>query len=407
MDPHLVDRPGIRERPLRIAVVTETYPPEINGVARTVGLMVDAMLERGHEVQLVRPRQRSEPTSPAHPSLSLHLVAGMPIPMYTDLRLGLVLGRSLHKAWREWRPDLVHVVTEGPLGWVGVGAAKRLGIPVSTDFHTNFHSYSRHYGFGFFAGAIAGYLRALHNRADCTLVPTAEMKAGLEALAFERIWVVGRGVDTRLFNPGRRSEALRAAWGCRKGETVVLHVGRLAPEKNLGLFVEAADAMRGVTDVRVVLVGDGPQSARLRARHPEFVFCGMRSGEDLAVHYASADVFLFPSVTETFGNVTLEAMASGLAIVAYDYAAARQHLRHWVSGLLAPTGEIVEFVKMAALLARSRDLRMRIAQGARSAAEALTWEKTFDDLESVLKRTAEAARVETGAQLPGSVHAET
>ncbi|HEY7675063.1 MAG TPA: glycosyltransferase family 1 protein [Burkholderiales bacterium] len=407
MDPHFVDRAGTREWPLRIAVVTETYPPEINGVARTIGLMVDAMLERGHEVQLVRPRQRSEPASPAHPSLSLRLVPGVPIPMYPDLRLGLISGRSLQKAWREWRPDLVHVVTEGPLGWVGVGAAKRLGIPVSTDFHTNFHSYSRHYGFGLFTGLIAGYLRALHNRADCTLVPTAEMKAGLEALAFERVSVVGRGVDTRLFNPGRRSEALRAAWGCRNAETVVLHVGRLAPEKNLGLFVAAADAMRGVTDVRVVLVGDGPQSAMLRARYPEFVFCGMRSGEDLAAHYASADVFLFPSVTETFGNVTLEAMASGLAIAAYDYAAARQHLRHWVSGLLAPIGETVEFIKMAALLARSRDLRMRVAQGARSAAEALTWAKTFDDLESVLKCTTEAARVGTGADLLGSVHAET
>jgi glycosyltransferase involved in cell wall biosynthesis len=392
---------------LRIAVVTETYPPEINGVARTVGLMVGAMLERGHEVQLVRPRQRSEPDLPAHPLLSLHLVAGVPIPMYPDLRLGLALGHSLQKAWLEWRPDVVHIVTEGPLGWVGVSAAKRLGIPVSSDFHTNFHSYSRHYGFGLFAGVIAGYLRALHNRADCTLVPTAEMKAGLEALAFERVSVVGRGVDTRLFNPGRRSEALRAAWGCREGEIVVLHVGRLAPEKNLGLFVDATDAMRSVTEVRVVLVGDGPQSAMLRARHPEFVFCGMRSGEDLAAHYASADVFLFPSVTETFGNVTLEAMASGLAVVAYDYAAARQHMRHWVSGLLAPLGEPSEFVKMAASLMRSRDLRMRVAQGARSAAEAITWEKTFDDLESVLKRTIETARVETGAELPESVHAET
>jgi len=402
-----IDRAETRKKRLRVAVVTETYPPEINGVARTVGVMVDALLGRGHEVQLVRPRQRSEPGSPEHPALSLRLVAGMPIPLYPDLRLGLASRRSLQKTWSEWRPDLVHVVTEGPLGWAGVAAARRLGVPVSSDFHTNFHSYSRHYGFGLFAGAVAGYLRALHNRADCTLVPTAEMKAVLEALAFERVLVVGRGVDTRLFNPGRRSEALRAAWGCREGETVVLHVGRIAPEKNLGLFVEAAEAMRRIGDVRVVLVGDGPQSAALRARHPEFVFCGMRSGEDLASHYASADVFLFPSVTETFGNVTLEAMASGLAVVAYDYAAARQHMRHWASGLLAPTGEAVEFVKMAALLARSRDLRTRVAQGARRAAEEITWEKTFDELEAVLSRTTEAARVEPGAELPGSVHVET
>jgi glycosyltransferase involved in cell wall biosynthesis len=400
------DCPEIRER-LRVAVVTETYPPEINGVARTVGVMVDALLERGHEIQLVRPRQRSEPGSQTHPSLSLRLVAGMPIPLYPDLRFGLASRRSLQKTWSEWRPDLVHVVTEGPLGWFGVAAAKRLGIPVSSDFHTNFHSYSRHYGFGLFAGAVAGYLRALHNRADCTLVPTVEMKAGLEALDFKRVSVVGRGVDTRLFNPGRRSQALRAAWGCREGEIVVLHVGRIAPEKNLGLFVEAAEAMRRAGDVRVVLVGDGPQGAALRAQHPEFVFCGMRSGEDLASHYASADVFLFPSVTETFGNVTLEAMASGLAVVAYDYAAARQHARHWVSGLLAPLGEPSEFVKMAALLARSRVLRMRIAQEARRAAEEITWEKTFEELESVLSRTTGAGGGQTGAALAGSVHVET
>ncbi|HWT86021.1 MAG TPA: glycosyltransferase, partial [Myxococcales bacterium] len=210
--------PGARGA-LRVAVVTETYPPEINGVARTVGLMVEALVERGHEVQLVRPRQGGESVPSPNQSLRERLVLGFPIPFYRHLQIGLASPSMLHNEWSQWRPDLVHVVTEGPLGWAAVSAARRLAIPICSDFHTNFHSYSRHYGFGMFAGVVARYLRALHNRADCTLVPTAQMRANLEALAFERVAVVGRGVDTELFNPVRRSERLRAAWGCREGDT--------------------------------------------------------------------------------------------------------------------------------------------------------------------------------------------
>src|SRR6267378_1406329 len=220
-----------------------------------------------------------------------------------------------------------------------------------------------------FAGSVTRYLRALHNRADCTLVPTAQMRANLEALAFERVAVVGRGVDTKLFNPARRSERLRAAWGCSGSETVALHVGRIAPEKNLGLFVDAVSGMQAIDPkVRVVLVGDGPQGPALRKRHPEFVFAGMRTGQDLAEHYASADVFLFPSTTETFGNVTLEAMASGLAVVAYDYAAAHQYLRHGASALLAPLDDGTAFVGMAERLAQDRDLVSHLRVEARRVA---------------------------------------
>src|SRR5258706_6771492 len=210
---------------LRVAVVTETYPPEINGVARTVGLMVEALVERGHEVQLVRPRQGRESVPSPNQSLRERLVAGFPIPFYRHLQIGLASPSMLHNEWSQWRPDLVHVVTEGPLGWAAVSAARRLAIPICSDFHTNFHGYSRHYGFGMLSGAVARYLRALHNRADCTLVPTAQMRANLEALAFERVAVVGRGVDTRLFSPARRNERLRAAWGCTGNEPVAPHVG--------------------------------------------------------------------------------------------------------------------------------------------------------------------------------------
>lgn len=393
---------------LRVAVVTETYPPEINGVARTVGLLVEAFCQRGHEVQLIRPRQRDEPASSKEAGPDLRLVPGMPIPFYRHLRMGLAPLRFLPKEWAKWRPDLVHVVTEGPLGWAAASAARRLGIPTCSDFHTNFHSYSRHYGMGVFAGIVARYLRSLHNRTDCTLVPTSEMQSNLESLGFERVKVVGRGVDNRLFSPARRSERLRATWGCRGSETVALYVGRIAPEKNLGLFIQAALAMRAAdAGVRVVLVGDGPQAAELRSRHPDFVFAGMRTGGDLAEHYASADVFLFPSTTETFGNVTLEAMASGLAVVAYDYAAARQYLRHQASALLPPMDDGVAFVRMAERLACDRDLVSRLRSGARQAAETASWRRTFDDFERVLRRIIGAHYAGLDSVREDSVHVET
>ena len=373
-------------RPLFVAVVTETFPPEVNGVARTIGTMVDALRGRGHRIELVRPRQgRSDAPSNA-PRFEEVLKRGMPIPSYRELRLGLPAKRALLARWRGQRPDVVHVVTEGPLGWSAVGAARQLGVPVASDFHTNFHTYSRHYGFGQFAGVVAGYLRALHNRADCTMVPTSELKAELEAAGFRRLEVVGRGIDRGVFAPDRRDERVRAGWGCRGDEPVALYVGRLAPEKGLALFVEAALAARVANPaLRVVLVGDGPDAATLRRRHPEFVFAGMRFCEDLAAHYASGDLFVFPSTTETFGNVTTEALASGLAVVAFDYAAARQYIRHGQSGLLAKPGDRDAFVAHTQLLAADAVLRSRLRAEAALVGAGLSWPRVIDDLEAVFR----------------------
>lgn len=369
----------------RIAVVTETYPPEINGVARTVGIMVHSLLSRGHRVQLVRPRQHREPAASPHPRLEEHLTRAVPLPKYYGLQLGLARAATLARRWREAPPDVVHVVTEGPLGWAAVTAAKRLGLPVTSDFHTNFHTYSRHYGFGWLGGLVARGLRRLHNRCDNTMVPTDDIRDQLAALGFKRLEIVGRGIDTRLFNIARRSAGLRASWGCKGDEPVVLHVGRLAAEKNLSLFGEAAEAMRSEDPtIRVVVVGDGPEAKRLKASRPEFHYAGMRHGEDLAAHYASADAFLFPSVTETFGNVTLEAMASGLAVVAYDYAAARQVIRDGENGLLARFDDRDGFIAAARRLAREPYLRATLGRAAHATASALTWERVVDDLEAAL-----------------------
>jgi len=389
-------QPSVCQRPdkpaLRIAVVTETYPPDINGVARTVGLMVDALLARGHQIELIRPRSggvtAAGPDS-APASLEQRFTAGFRIPNYPELQLGFTSIAGLVRAWHIRRPDIVHVVTEGPLGWAALLAARRLDIPVVSDFHTNFHDYSRHYGLGWVAGMVTAYLRALHNRGACTFVPTREMQERLRSLGFDALSVVRRGIDTALFHPAKRSAELRRSWQCTDETPVALYVGRLAAEKNLRLFVETVRNTRVQRpELRVVIVGDGPLGARLREQNPDFLFAGVRTGPDLATHYASADHFVFPSLSETFGNVTMEALASGLAVVAYDYAAAREHIVHGHNGLLAPCGDETAFRSHALRLASCPEEAQELRWRARQTAERLSWGGAFDELESALIKIA-------------------
>ena len=371
-------------RPLRIGIVTETYPPEINGVALTIARWVEGLRQRGHAVHLARVRQGENDRPLSTDALDTLPLPGFRIPGYPQLQGGWPAVRSLLKHWRRLRPDLIHIVTEGPLGYSALRAARRLGIPVSTSFHTHFHGYSRHYHLGWLATPIVTYLRHFHNQGVQTLVPTMELAEQLQALGFLRTQVLARGVDTRLFSPQRRNPALRAHWNAVPDAPVALYVGRLAAEKNLELAITAFQAIRRTQPAaRLVLVGDGPLAARLRARHPEVVYCGMRRGEDLAAHYASADLFLFPSLTETFGNVILEALASGLAVAAFDYAAARSHVAPGRSGRLAPFGDAGAFVEAATALARDADALRRMGQTARQAMLGLDSEQVYDRLETL------------------------
>ncbi len=229
---------------LRVAVVTETYPPEVNGVAMTLAYIVDGLQRRNHRIQLIRPRQHAAESPARNVHFEEVLSRGVPIPRYQGLRIGLPAKQALFRLWSLKRPDVVHIATEGPLGWSALTAAAKLKLPVSTGFHTNFHSYSQHYGVGFLEKPIAAYLRKFHNRAQATLVPTEDLRRELAAQGFENLRVVSRGVDTRLFSPARRSPQLRRDWGAADGEPVALYVGRIAPEKNLKLVVDAFSSMR-------------------------------------------------------------------------------------------------------------------------------------------------------------------
>lgn len=371
---------------LRVAVVTETYPPEVNGVSMTVARVVTGLHGRGHELQLIRPRQRGAGDgTPAAPRFDEVLMRGLPVPRYPQLRMGVPSKRQLVRLWSLRRPDVVHIATEGPLGWSALQACRHLQLPVTSDFRTNFHAYSRHYGVGWLRKPIMAYLRKFHNATLCTMVPTEALRQDLQACGLRGLRVVSRGVDTALFDPARRSPALRAAWGAGEETLVVLCVGRLAPEKNLGLLLRAFEGLSArAAGARLVLVGDGPLRSELAQRCPGAVFAGQRTGEDLAAHYASADFFVFASMTETFGNVVTEAMASGLPVLAFDHAAASQLIEPGRTGLRVAFGDESAFVRAAAEAVLDPTGLRRIGAAAREQALALGWDGVVDQFEQVL-----------------------
>ena len=361
---------------MKIDIVTDTYVPDVNGVAMTLGRLSDGLRRRGHRVHVIRTGDGKRGETVA---------ASVPLPGYKEVRVGLPGPFKLRKRWLKKRPDAVYVATESPLGKSAVKAAKALGIPVATGFHTNFHEYMERYSLSGLRPMAMAYLKRFHDRADCTLAPSPELVENLKEQGFREVYLLGRGVDTTLFDPAKRSEALRGSWGARPGAPVAIVVGRVAAEKNLDLAVRSFEAMKGtVPDLQCVIVGDGPVREKLSMKHPWIHFAGVRTGEDLAKHYASADILLFPSETETFGNVVLEGMASGLATVSYDYAAAARFVKNGENGYTAEKGDAEGFISQAkAALTIRTGHGMRMA--ARELAETQGWDAVVAEFENRLK----------------------
>lgn len=365
-------------------MVTETFPPEVNGVAMTLGNLVRGLQQRGHMVQLVRPRQE-------HETVALHgidqvLATGIPIPRYPEMRFGLLSQSRLIRLWRQRRPDVVHVATEGPLGWCATAAARKLQLPVTSSFHTNFHQYSGHYGMGLLKMSIEAYLRKFHNRTLVTMAPTESAANMLEGLGYRNVSVLSRGVAVEQFTPRLRSDELRRAWGARENDIVVLYVGRLAKEKNAQVVLNAFSAIQArLPSARLVFVGDGPLRMALQEACPQAIFAGIKSGKALAAHYASGDLFLFPSLTETFGNVVPEALASGLAVVSYACAAAAQLIRNGHNGALVAPDDEMAFINTAVELATDDRRRDTLRREAAASVAHMSWSSVTDTFVGTLR----------------------
>ncbi|WP_110677919.1 glycosyltransferase family 1 protein [Salinicola sp. RZ23] len=362
---------------MRIALVSETWSPEVNGVAHTLRHLANHLVAKGVTLQVIRP----QPVGGERDQLAerdVH-VRGMSLPIYADVHIGLPCRRRLLKLWRQERPDALYIATEGPLGWSALNAARDLQIPVVSGFHTNFDQYAGNYHLGWSIPIARRGLRYFHNRCEATLVPTQAQRQHLECQGYQRVSVLARGVDAQRYAPGKRSAELRRQWGVGPHQPVALYVGRLASEKNIELLADSMAAMqRSNPALAQVLVGDGPARKTLARRLPEAIFTGFQTGEALAAHYASADLFVFPSLSETFGNVVPEAMASGLAVVAFEHAAAQELITDGVDGRLIAPDDRHGFIQAASELSGQPALYAQLGRQARQRAAALSWSNIGD-----------------------------
>ena len=370
----------------RIALITETWPPEINGVAHSIYQLTMGLKEKGHSILLVRPSQVG--VAPDTLAEQTMLVKGYAIPRYGSLQFGEPAYARLRSFFKNHKPDIVHIVTEGPLGLAALYAAKNLGIPVTSGFHSPFHEFSKFFGLSLLLTPIIAYLRYFHNRTAITCVPSEKTVVQLKNLGIKHSTVVSRGVDIQKFNPNHRSQTLRQSWGAGEHTTVLLYVGRLSPEKKIDLVIAGyreLQAKQSFRAVRLVLVGDGPERQRLEKLGSDIIFAGMQTGEVLSQHYASADVFMFASQVETFGNVIPEAMASGLPVLAFNDAAAGQLVNSGQSGWLCPVTDESQFKQFTADLPKQIALQ-KMGKRANLGVQKMGWQCAVSEFEQVLER---------------------
>lgn len=359
---------------MRVAIVTETFLPQVNGITRMLLAYLTYLEKHGHSAVVFAP---GDGERRCH-GFEIVRVNGAPFPLYPELILApysMKMGPRL----RAWRPDIVHLAGPFVLGLHGLHVARALGVPVAAHYQTDLGRYAQHFGLGAFAGMARRRLVEIHNACDVTFAPTPAVAAELRDRGICNVHVSGRGVDATLFHPARRDPALRAQFTGGRDRPVILYVGRLSLEKNVAVLVEVA---RALPMFPLVVAGDGPARGMLQAALAghDVHFTGMLHGHELAATYASSDVFLFPSATETFGQVVREAMAAGLPPIGIHAGGVQDIIRDGETGLLCPSGDEAALIGAVRRLAGDAALRATMGAAARHDAAGHTWDAVFDRL---------------------------
>ncbi|MBW2475123.1 MAG: glycosyltransferase family 1 protein [Deltaproteobacteria bacterium] len=383
-------------RHFRISLVTETFLPQVNGVSRTLERLVRHCTDQGDRIQLLIPRY-DENSVKLPTNVEKRDWWALPLPFYKEVVLPFVTIGTIEQALKNFRPDLVHIATEGPLGWAALKAAKRLRQPILSSYHTNFPQYLENYRASFLAPICWKYLRWFHNNTLGTFCPSDSTRHLIESKGLKNVGIWSRGVDSHKFSPGKRDYELRKAYNINPDDIVMTYAGRIANEKNLQMLVDAWKMLNKYQNAHLLFIGDGPLRTKLEAMQvPRTIFAGYRYGEELSSMYASSDIFVFPSLSETFGNVVLEAMASGLPVVAYDVQGPKDIINHQTNGLLVDTIDAESLSRAMQKLLVNSELRWEMGRKARAYAESQTWAKIMDGMRD---RYAACASSEKEAQV--------
>ncbi len=381
---------------MRIAIITENFLPKLDGVTRTLAKLLEHLQLTEHEVMLLGPDSGMEEYAGAE----IVGTAGLPFPFYPELKFNFFRPLFMRKL-DEFRPDIIHLVDPVILGATGLAAARFFNVPLVSSYHTNLAAYCEHFGFSLLTRPMWSYNRFVHSQCSLTFCPSPSTAAMLRLEGFERLRIWPRGVDTTIFKPELRSSALRASWLGEEDskKTVLLYVGRVSWEKNLRLLVQAYRDMDH-RNCHLVIVGEGPASLEMQQELAGLpvTFTGYLSGEALATAYASSDIFAFPSRTETFGQVVLEAMASGLPVVGLIAEGVCDLVEHERTGLLVQDHHIQEDEQLVRYrgslerLIQDAQTRQGMSNAALAEAQRRSWYEAMECLVRGYKEVVESAR---------------
>ncbi len=381
---------------MRVAIITENFLPKLDGVTRTLARLLEHLQANGHQALLLGP----ESGMAEYAGAELVGTAGLPFPFYPELKFNFFRPLFFRRLY-EFSPDVIHLVDPVILGATGVAAARFFNRPLISSYHTNLAAYCSHFGFSLLTQPMWLYNRFIHSQCELTFCPSPSTSAMLRSQGFEHLRIWPRGVDTQLFSPEHRDDHLRASWLQQReqpeGKAILLYVGRVSWEKNLRLLINAYRELNH-TSCHLVIVGEGPALTELQQELQGLpvTFTGYLSGEALATAYASADIFAFPSYTETFGQVVLEAMASGLPVVGLQAEGICDLVSEDQTGLLTQTQGLTEhelilhYQQNLARLVAEPQTRSRMRASALVAADKRSWYAAMEHLmhgyEEVLAR---------------------
>jgi phosphatidylinositol alpha 1,6-mannosyltransferase len=358
---------------MKVGIVAESFVPQMNGVVRMLLEMLAYLRRHGHEALIFAPGDGPREVE----GFRVARVKGIPFPPYPQVTLA-PFSLWMYRDMRAWQPDIIHLASPFLLGMQGALVGKLLNVPVMAHFQTDVPQYAHSYHLSALADLATRYLVTMHNQCAMTFCPTPTVARTLRAWGVQQLNVLGRGVDARLFQPTRRSPATRHQYGLREDQPILLYVGRVSAEKNLGMLAGTAAALPGC---RLLIVGDGPERVALEASMPDnVIFTGFLAGDALAAVYAAADVFVFPSLTETFGQVVHESMASGVPVVAMRSGGVQDIVQHGVTGLLCRPDDPNDWLTAVRYLIGSASTRQLMGMNARRYAESQSWEALFDRL---------------------------
>ncbi|RNC28640.1 MAG: GDP-mannose-dependent alpha-mannosyltransferase [Candidatus Dichloromethanomonas elyunquensis] len=367
---------------MRIAIVSDTFYPQVNGVCNTFGKMVEYMDKKGTDYRFYVPLW--EPRVTANDSDRIFRFDSIKPWFYPECRLAVPNRRNYIKLKNyldRFQPQILHIATEFSLGYLALKYARESGIPTIMSYHTDIPSYLKYYSFQFVENAVWAYFRWFHSYAQLNLVPSQSTMAQLQVQEFSNLSFWKRGIDLERFSPSHKQEEIHNQIAL-PGEILLLYVGRISAEKELDVLIEAVRILRDKgLPFKLAMVGDGPYRQELESRRePNVVFLGYRNGKELQNIYASADVFVFPSSSETYGNVILEAMASGLPVVAPFSGGIRENLVDGYNGLAFTIANSPDMAVQIERMITEHDTRKRLGENAVKSVANKTWESVFEEL---------------------------